>query len=253
MRKAGLVVWKAHQEVSKIIRPGITTLDIDAVIDAVFQAENATPLFKGVPGPVPFPAATCTSVNDEVVHGIPSNRILREGDIISVDTGCKLNGWCGDAAYTYSVGEISSTASRLLEVTQRALQFAIDLLATKSRWSEVAKEMESFVRDQGFSTVEDLVGHGIGREMHEEPSVPHYWNDQFAPDVDFAIEPGLVLAIEPMINTGGKQVKCLEDHWTHVTEDGSLSAHFEHTVAILDAGPIRLTAEPGSEADRWLE
>jgi methionyl aminopeptidase len=253
MRKAGLLVWKAHDQVSKIIRPGITTREIDAVIDAVFRAQNARPLFKGVAGTVPFPAATCTSVNDEVVHGIPSDRELKEGDIVSVDTGCQIDGWCGDAAHTHAVGQVSETAQDLLDVAKGALDLAIQLLHTRSMWSQIAYEMAAFVQDSGFSVVEDLVGHGIGRQMHEEPSVPNYWAPELTPEADFRIEPGLVLAIEPMVNSGGKKVKCLDDHWTQVTEDGSLSAHFEHTVAILDSGPIRLTAEPGSEADQVLQ
>jgi methionyl aminopeptidase len=235
-----------------VIRPGITTRDIDAVVDSVFRTENAIPLFKGVPGKVPFPAATCISVNSEVVHGIPSVRALREGDIVSVDTGCKLSGWCGDAAVSYAVGEISSEARRLLSITQGVLELAIELLRTRSLWSQIATEMARYVTAAGFSVVEEFVGHGIGREMHEDPSVPNFCNQKFLDEADFEISPGLVLAIEPMVNLGGKEVMCLDDHWTQVTKDGSLSAHFEHTVAVLEGGPVRLTAEPGSEADQLL-
>ncbi|HZZ28633.1 MAG TPA: type I methionyl aminopeptidase, partial [Pirellulales bacterium] len=178
MRKAGLAVWGAHQAAKAAVRPGITTAEIDALIDEYFNRQNAVPLFKGVPGKVPFPAATCISVNDEVVHGIPGARRLKEGDIVSLDTGCKLNGWCGDSAYTHPVGNVLPEVQRLLDVTRSVLDLAIELMAVKTRWSDVAREMGSYVRDHGFSVVENFVGHGIGRDMHEEPQVPNFVSPQ---------------------------------------------------------------------------
>jgi methionyl aminopeptidase len=251
MRKAGLAVWGAHQAAKSLVRPGVTTAEIDAVIDEYFQRHNAVPLFKGVPGKVPFPAATCISINEEVVHGIPGQRRLKEGDVVSLDTGCKLHGWCGDSAYTHPVGRISDEAQKLLDVTRATLDLAIELMAVKTRWSDVAREMATYVRDNGFSVVENFVGHGIGREMHEEPQVPNFVSPQLRRNHDFRLEPGLVIAIEPMVNIGHKKTKTLSDHWTQVTADGSYSAHFEHTVAMTAEGPWVLTAppQPGEEFD----
>ncbi len=249
MREAGLLVWEAHQRVGQLVKPGVTTGELDAVVDQLFAERHAEPLFKGVPGPVPFPAATCISVNEEIVHGIPGGRRLCEGDIVSLDTGCRLNGWCGDAAVTHLVGECSDLARHLLATTLGALDLAIDLLAVKSLWSEIALEIQRFVNDAGLEVIETFVGHGIGREMHEPPQVPNFVNLESW--VDFELRPGLVLAIEPMVCTGSKEVICRQDHWTQVTRDGGLAAHCEHTVALTSEGPLILTAgpwgqEPGS-------
>lgn len=251
MRKAGLVVWGAHQAAKAVVRPGVTTAEIDAVIDEYLLRHNAIPLFKGVPGKVPFPAATCISVNDEVVHGIPGKRQLKEGDVVSLDTGAKLNGWCGDSAYTHPVGQVSPEVQRLLDVTRGVLDLAIELMAVKTRWSDVAREMAAVVRDNGFSVVENFVGHGIGREMHEEPQVPNFVSAQLRRNHDFRLEPGLVIAVEPMVNMGTKKTKTLKDHWTQVTNDGQFSAHFEHTIAMTADGPWVLTAppQPGEDFD----
>ncbi len=243
MRKAGLVVWEAHQAVKQLVRPGVTTAELDAAIDRVFVKHGAVPLFKGVPGVVPFPAVTCISVNEAVVHGIPGDRQLVEGDIVSVDTGCKLDGWCADSAWTHPVGQISAVKQKLLEVTEGSLNIAIKLLAEKKRWSEVAVEMARYVRAAGFSVVEDFVGHGIGRSLHEDPKVPNYANKETRVS-DFLLRPGLVLAIEPMVNVGVKEVKVLADHWTQVTIDGQPSAHFEHTIALTKDGPRLMTGPP---------
>lgn len=244
MRRAGLVVWGAHQVAKALVRPGVTTADIDQAVDRFFAEHHAVALFKGVPGKVPFPAACCISVNDEVVHGIPGPRVLRAGDIVSVDTGCSVGGWCGDSAVTHPVGEVSPDVRRLLECTSGVLALAIDLMGKRNRWSDVAEEMATFVRDQGFSVVENFVGHGIGRKMHEDPQVPNFCSPAFRKHHDFEIEPGLVIAVEPMVNMGGKKVRVLADAWTQSTVDGQPSAHFEHTVAITDSGPLVLTAPP---------
>ncbi len=245
MRRAGLVVWGAHQEAAKLVRPGVTTAEIDAAVDAFFARHDAIALFKGVPGKVPFPAACCISVNDEVVHGIPGPRVLRVGDVVSIDTGCSLGGWCGDSAVTHPVGEVTPEVRRLLDCTSGVLALAIELMAVRDRWSDVATEMATYVRDHGFSVVENFVGHGIGRSMHEDPQVPNFCTPAFRRNHDFTLEPGLVIAVEPMVNVGTKKVRVLADHWTQSTVDGKPSAHFEHTVAITEGGPVVLTAPPG--------
>jgi methionyl aminopeptidase len=248
MRQAGLCVWQAHQLVSEMVAPGVTTAQIDAVIDEYFGRCGAEPLFKDYPhqngGKPAFPAATCTSINEQVVHGIPNQRVLVEGDIVSVDTGCRLNGWCGDAAVTYAVGRIDPDVQRLMDVTRDTLELAFDLMHQKSHWSQVAREMDQFVRDHGFSTVECFVGHGIGRQMHEDPQVPNFMSRSLRGSGDFRLEPGLVIAVEPMVNMGTKRVKMLPDHWTQSTMDGKPSAHFEHTIAMTKSGPVQLTAAP---------
>lgn len=247
MRKAGLLVWQAHQVARALVKPGATTAEIDHAIERFFAEHNAIPLFKGVQGTVPFPAVTCISINEEVVHGIPGPRRLVEGDVVSLDTGCKLDGWCGDAAVTRAVGQVRPEIRRLLDVTKGTLDLAIDLMKVKTRWSQVAAEMEMYVRDAGFYVVESFVGHGIGREMHEEPQVPNFCSKQLKKTGDFDLRPGLVIAIEPMVNIGTGKVKGMPDHWTQVTKDGKASAHFEHTVAMTKEGPVKLTAGPNGE------
>jgi len=248
MRQAGLLVWEAHQLIAPMVVPGGTTGEIDQAVERFFAKHNAIPLFKGVPGKVPFPAVTCISINDEVVHGIPGPRKLNEGDIVSIDTGCKLNGWCGDAAVTHPVGQVSPDVQRLLDVTRGVLNLSIELMAVKSRWYEVAREMEKYVKDHKLTVVEAFVGHGIGREMHEDPQVPNFVSKKLRRSGgDFKLEPGLVIAIEPMVNMGTKRVRTLPDHWTQVTTDGRPSAHFEHTVAMTKEGPRVLTAGPNGE------
>jgi len=250
MRRAGLLVWQAHQLAARLVRPGVTTADLDAAIDGFFAKAGAIPLFKGVPGPYPFPAATCISVNEEVVHGIPGDRALKPGDIVSIDTGCKFQGWCGDSAYSHAVGEIRPEAQRLLDATSGVLQLAIERMATAAKWSEVARAMEEYIAERGFGMVEQMVGHGIGREMHEEPQVPHYVSPEWLKSSDFPLKPGLVLAVEPMVNAGGYSVRRLGDQWTFATSDGSLSAHFEHTLAVTRGGVRVLTAPPANDDER---
>lgn len=245
MRKAGLLVWQAHDAAAKLIRPGVKTSELNEAVAEVFRRVDAEPLFLGYPGKTPFPAETCISVNEEVVHGIPGDRILLEGDIVSLDTGCRYKGWCGDAAVTHRVGKISDDTQRLLDVTSAVLDLAIDLMGKKQWWSEVAKEMQALVEEAGFAVVEQFVGHAIGREMHESPQVPNYFDvDKFEGKNDFDLRPGVVLAIEPMVNMGSKETRCLSDHWTIVTADGRPSAHFEHTVALTAEGPRILTGPP---------
>ncbi|HZZ71866.1 MAG TPA: type I methionyl aminopeptidase, partial [Pirellulales bacterium] len=192
-------------------------------------------------------AVTCISVNEEVVHGIPGGRQLKEGDVVSIDTGCRVDGWCGDSAYTHPVGKVAPEILRLLEVTKQTLYLAIERMGQCKRWSEVAADMGNYVRQAGFFVVENFVGHGIGREMHEAPQVPNFVTPQLKRSGDFWLEPGLTIAIEPMVNMGTKKVKGLADHWTQVTTDGSPSAHFEHTVALTEKGTWVLTTGPNGE------
>jgi len=251
MREAGLLTWEAHQVAKSMVRPGVATREIDAAVDQFLASRGAIPLFKGVPGPegVPdFPAATCISVNEAVVHGMPGERVLREGDVVSIDIGVRLKGWCGDAAVAYPVGEVSDEARRLLEVTEGALRRAIELMGIKKRWSQVGKGIQTYIEDAGFTSVEALSGHSIGREMWDGLHAPNYWNDDLtrARD-DWSLTPGIVVAVEPMVNVGAKDVETLEDGWTIVTADGSLSAHFEHTIALTKNGPLVLTCGPNGE------
>lgn len=248
MREAGLLVWQAHQLAADMAKPGVSTAEMNEAVETFIEKNHALPLFKGVPsstGNAPFPAAACISVNDEIVHGIPGKRILREGDIVSIDIGCKLDDWCGDAAVTVPVGTIQPEVQRLLDVTEGALKLAIELIPQRTMWSEIARKMERFVKDAGFSVVEGLVGHGIGHELHESPQVPNYYTSQIA---DFPLKPGYVIAVEPMVNLGTKAIKLRPDYWTITTRDGKPSAHFEHTIAITKKGPFVLTAGPDGKA-----
>lgn len=242
MRSAGKLVAEAQRLVRSMIRPGLQTGEIDRAVEDLFAAHKAEPLFKGYPGRVPFPAVTCISVNEEVVHGIPGSRVLEVGDIVSVDTGCRIDGWCGDSAWTYAVGEVDEEKQKLLTIGEANLRLAISQLSLCSKWSEVAAQMQQHVLKSGFSVVETFVGHGIGREMHEDPQVPGFVNSQVLKE-DFELRPGVVLAIEPMVNAGSKHVFISRtDHWTVKTRDGRPSVHFEHTVAITEQGPVILTA-----------
>lgn len=244
MREAGRLVAEAHRLIREMVEPGVTTAQIDEAVERLFAQHGATPLFKGVPNATPgraaFPSVCCISVNEQIVHGIPGSRQLEEGDIVKVDTGCRLNGWCGDSAWTYAVGQIDPLKKRLMEIGEENLYLAIREAGKKTRWSEVADAMERHVRQAGFSVVEQFVGHGIGREMHEDPQVPNFVSSQLKRH-DFRLEPGLVLAIEPMVNAGSKHVRVLKDHWTVETKDRKPSVHFEHTVAMTSDGPDILT------------
>jgi methionyl aminopeptidase len=244
MREAGRVVAKAHDQVRQRAVPGATTAELNEIVVNVFREHGATPLFLGVPSSVKgkpsFPAVICSSVNEQVVHGIPNRRPLREGDILSIDTGCKLNGWCGDAAVTLPIGTIRPEFERLLAVTSGTLDLAIQAMGRCRMWSEVAALMEQFVKSHGMYVVEKFVGHGIGQDMHEEPQVPNFVSKALRRN-DISLEPGLVLAVEPMVSLGTKAVETLDDGWTVVTKDRRPSAHFEHTVAMTPNGPQVLT------------
>ena len=256
MRKAGLYVWHALQIAEKLVQPGITTGEIDAKIEQFFNDHHVVPLFKGVPGKVPFPAVTCISVNEEVVHGIPGNRVLREGDIVGIDTGCKIldagsqtKGWCGDSARTFAVGKITAEQQRLMDVTEGMLNIAIEEMGKAASWVAVAKKMQALAHHNRFSVIEDLVGHGIGREMHENPQVPNYVS-QAVIRTDFNLVPGMVLAVEPMVNVGTKKIRTLRDHWTIITQDHKMSAHFEHTLALTTSGVRVLTGPPENNDEK---
>mgnify|MGYP001822064710 CR=1 FL=1 len=256
MRKAGLVVWEAHQAAARVLRPGITTAEINAVYRETFARHGATSLFLGYGDP-PFPAETCISVNEQIVHGIPGDQTLIEGDIVSLDTGCSIDGWCGDAAVTHAIGDIDDETKRLLKATNDVLNLAIELMDKETRWSPISQAMEDFIHAQNFTIVREMTGHGIGRNLHEAPSVPNFFVENDDELANFEIRPGLVIAIEPMINAGVKDIEYLDDDWTVVTEDRAYSAHFEHTVAVTREGAVRLTGPPSDEelqgmAD-WLQ
>ncbi|MDA8266268.1 MAG: type I methionyl aminopeptidase [Actinomycetota bacterium] len=234
MRKAGKVVAEIHEKTRAIIRPGITTRQIDAVSREVLERRGARSNFLNYHG---FPATVCTSPNDMIVHGIPSDLVLVEGDIISVDCGAIVEGYHGDAAYTAPVGEVSQEALRLMEVTEASLWKGIEQLRDGNRLHEVGRAVQDVAEAAGYSVVRNYVGHAIGTEMHEEPQVPNYWPGTPGPRVKV----GNVFAIEPMVNVGGPETVELADGWSVVTADGGLSAHFEHTIAVTDAGPEVLT------------
>ena len=236
MREAGRLVGEVLAELAGLVAPGVTTADLDAVAEKRIARAGATPAFKGYHG---YPATICASINDEVIHGIPSGRrLLNDGDIISIDVGASLNGYFGDSAITLPVGQVSEEAATLLRVTEEALYKAIDRVRPGSRISDLGHAVQKHVEAYGFSVVREFVGHGIGQRMHEEPQVPNYGDPGRGP----RLTEGMVLAIEPMVNAGKPAVKVLGDGWTAVTRDSSLSAHFEHTVAVTADGPWILTS-----------
>lgn len=236
MREAGRITAAALRAVGEAVRPGVTTAELDRRAESVIRDAGAVPAFKGYHG---FPATLCTSVDGQVVHGIPGPRALREGEIVSVDCGAIIDGYYGDSARTFAVGVVSPDAQRLMDVTRASLEAGIARCRPGMRLHDISAAVQSVAEDAGFSVVREYVGHGIGREMHEDPQVPNYGRAGTGP----TLKAGMVLAIEPMINSGGAAVRSLDDGWTVVTEDGSLSAHFEHTVAITEDGPLILTLE----------
>jgi methionyl aminopeptidase len=234
MRQAGKVVGETLAILQECIKPGITTGELDRIAEEYIRSRNAIPSFKGYCG---FPASICASINNEVVHGIPDERALREGDIISIDCGAILNGYHGDAARTFAVGQISKEAENLIKVTKESFFKGIEKAIVGNRLSDISSAIQQYAEGQGYSVVRDYVGHGIGTEMHEEPEVPNFGR----PDRGPKLVEGMVLAIEPMINVGEFHVKVQSNGWTVVTKDGTLSAHYENTVAILKNGPEILT------------
>jgi methionyl aminopeptidase len=235
MRASNGLVADVLAHLATLVAPGVTTLELDTAAEKLVRAAGAEPAFKGYRG---FPSTLCVSVNEEVVHGIPSRRKLVEGDIISIDMGVKLNGFFGDSAVTLPVGRITPEAAQLLRVTEESLEKAIGQVRVGSRVSDIGHAIQQHVEAHGFSIVRQFVGHGIGASLHEEPQIANYG----APGRGPRLAEGMTLAIEPMVNMGREAVKVLSDGWTAVTKDGSLSAHFEHTVAVSKDGPLVLTA-----------
>ena len=236
MRRAGQVVAQTLQMVGENIKPGMTTAELDRLVEEFIRSQGAIPAFKGYQG---FPASACISIDDEVVHGIPGKRVMKEGEIVSVDIGSIVDGYYGDSAYTYAIGEISQHKARLMEITQKSLGVAIDKAKKGNKLGAISAAVQRVAESEGYGVVRELVGHGIGRTMHEEPQVPNFGSADDGP----VLEAGMVLAIEPMINMGTHRVKTLPDGWTVVTADGQPSAHFEHMVAIGNDGTEILTAE----------
>ena len=237
MRRAGKVVAAALQLVREEARPGLSTEELDEMVEALIRERGAEPAFKGYRG---FPASICTSINEQVVHGIPGPRTLKDGDILSVDIGSILDGFYGDAAVTVTIGNCSREAKRLIDVTREALNAGLEVIRAGVRISEIGRTIQQTVREAGFDVVRKYTGHGIGSQMHEPPQIPNYaasWPSVSSP----RLPAGATVAIEPMVNAGSYKVKELKDGWTVVTQDGELSAHFEHTVAVEERGPAIMT------------
>jgi methionyl aminopeptidase len=253
MRQAGRIVWEILEEMARFAQPGATTAEIDRLAEARIREKGAKPAFKGYKGSgtVSFPSNVCISINQEVVHGIPSKqRILRDGDIVSLDFGVSFDGFFADSAITVPVGEVSAEAKRLIRVTREAMQRGIAQTRPGHRLHDIGSAVQAHVEANGFSVVRDFVGHGIGRRLHEAPQIPNYGTA----GTGLRLREGMVLAIEPMVNAGTHEVELLADGWTAVTADGQLSAHFEHSVAVGADGPDILTlptgVEPGHEGER---
>jgi methionyl aminopeptidase len=244
MRAAGRVVREVLDRLGAMIAPGVTTADLDRTATEMCLERGAECLFKGVPGRAgagPFPGAICASINEVVVHGIPSpHREIRDGDIVSVDFGARLNGWCGDAAETFMVGQVPDPVRRLVDATRRALETAVSMCRPGEKWSRIARTMQEAIEAEGLSVVRDFVGHGIGASMHEDPKVPNFVSDELERR-DIVLREGLVLAVEPMVNMGRPAVEYAPDGWAVLTRDRLPSAHFEHTVAITSRGVDVLT------------
>ena len=234
MRRAGQITAAARALAGKMVRPGVTTLEIDTAVRKFIESQGATPSFLGYGG---FPASACISGNDEVIHGIPSNQVLKEGDIVSVDVGAYIGGFHGDCAATYPCGKISAEAQRLIDVTQQSFFEGIRFAREGQRLSDISAAVQKYVEDNGYSVVREYVGHGIGRKMHESPEVPNFG----APGHGPRLVKGMTLAIEPMVTAGDWKVRVLDNDWTAVTIDGSLAAHYENTILITDGEPEILT------------
>ncbi len=245
MRRAGALVCRVLDHVCGLVKVGATTGELNDVAEKMISDAGAEALFKGVVNPAasyPFPAALCTSVNDEVVHGVPGDRALKDGDVVSIDCGVRIDGFCGDSARTIPVGNVSKDVQSLLTVTEESLQLAISEMKVGLMWSEIATAIQRKVEAAGMSVVREFVGHGIGQEMHEEPKVPNY-HDRSQRKSDFCLEEGMTLAVEPMVTLGASDVMYADaDAWVIVTKDSSFAAHFEHSIAMTANGPVILTA-----------
>ncbi|MFV8829681.1 type I methionyl aminopeptidase [Alkalihalobacterium sp. APHAB7] len=234
MREAGKIVALTHQELKKHIQPGITTKELDNIAEKLIRSYDAVPSFKGYNG---FTGSICASVNEELVHGIPGKRILKAGDIISIDIGAQYNGYHGDSAWTYAVGEIAESDQKLMDVTETSLYKGLEEAKPGERLSNISHAIQTYVEAHGYSVVREYVGHGVGQNLHEDPQIPHYGPPGKGP----RLKPGMVLAIEPMVNAGTRFVRTLADNWTVVTTDRKNCAHFEHTIAITETGYEILT------------
>lgn len=235
MREAGRIVAETLEALREQVKPGVTTFELDTLAQAIITKRGAKPSFKGYHG---FPASICTSVNEQVVHGIPSRKtVLKEGDIISIDVGATLRGYVGDAAVTLPVGRVSDAANRLLETTQGALMAAIAQARKGNYLDAISGAVQDYAESRGYSVVREYVGHGVGRQMHEDPQIPNYRQEKRGPQ----LKPGMTLALEPMINVGVAKTRTLKDKWTVVTDDGNLSAHFEHSIVVTEQEPEILT------------
>ena len=237
MREAGRLVAAALRTARAMAQPGTRTAEIDRAIEELFARHGAIPLFKGYPGKVPFPAVTCISLNEQVVHGIPGPLKIRAGDLVIVDVAARYQGYVADATITFGVGKVSPEAERLMEITYNGMMAGINAARPGNRLTDIGEAIERYVRRHGLSVVRQFVGHGVGREMHEPPQVQHVGPGGRGP----VLRPGLCVAIEPQVNLGSPEVRFLDDGWTAVTADGSLSAHFEHTIAVTQNGPLILT------------
>ena len=235
MRAAGRIVALAHQEVAKHIQPGVSTYELDQIVEQVIRTNGATPSFKGYGG---FPASACTSVNEQVVHGIPNKKvILQDGDLISIDIGANYKGYHGDSAWTYAVGTVSSDVQQLMDVTKECLKRGLEQATAGNRVSDISHAVEAYADQFGYGVVREFVGHGVGKQLHEDPQIPNFGQPGRGPK----LRAGMTLAIEPMINMGVRTVRVLDDNWTAVTIDKKPSAHYEHTIVVTDGAPIILT------------
>jgi len=244
MRAAGRLVRRALGRAQEMAHPGMTTLELDRIVYDTYTSAGGQGLFKWYPTYEPgkgFPGNTCISVNDEVVHGIPGNRVLKDGDVVSVDCGLRLGGYCGDSAVTIPIGTVTPDVQRLLRVTQETLEIAVKEIRPGRKWSDVARKMQEHVETNGMSCVKEFVGHGIGTRMHEDPKVPNFVSDEFRKRGDFYLQAGMTLAVEPMVILGAADVVIQDDRWTVVTKDNTPAAHYEHTIAVTATGSDVLT------------
>jgi methionyl aminopeptidase len=237
LREAGCINARALEAVRQLIRPGVTTAELDAAAEEVIRKHGAVPTFKGYPGPYPYPASICVSINEQLVHGIPGKRKLQAGDVVSIDCGSTFEGFVGDSAFTIGVGEVSPQAQQLIEITEQALYVGIKQMRANNRVGDVSAAIQEFVESSGFNVTREYTGHGVGRQMHEGPQVPNYG----LAGRGQILRLGMTIALEPMVLVGTSQTRVLPDQWTVVSADGSLTAHWEHSVAITDGEALILT------------